>query len=111
MTWKKEKTQAERNRPVSEHILDIENLTLRFGGLTALDDVSFHINQGEILGLIGPNGAGKTTCFNAVTGVYRPTSGDIKFDGASIVGMKKHQITQNGIARTFQNIRDRKSVV
>ena len=105
MTWKKEKTQAERNRPVSEHILDIENLTLRFGGLTALDDVSFHINQGEILGLIGPNGAGKTTCFNAVTGVYRPTSGDINFDGASIVGMKKHQITQNGIARTFQNIR------
>ncbi len=90
---------------MSERILEIDNLTLRFGGLTALDDVSLHINEGEILGLIGPNGAGKTTCFNAVTGVYRPTSGDIKFQGASIVGMKKHEITQNGIARTFQNIR------
>ena len=58
-------------------ILDIDKLTLKFGGLTALDDVSFHINEGEILGLIGPNGAGKTTCFNAITGVYRPTSGTI----------------------------------
>ncbi|WP_307856073.1 ABC transporter ATP-binding protein [Nocardioides faecalis] len=86
-------------------ILQIENLTLKFGGLTALDDVSFEIREGEILGLIGPNGAGKTTCFNAVTGVYRPTSGDILFEGRSIVGRKKHQITQLGIARTFQNIR------
>ncbi|UUZ58835.1 ABC transporter ATP-binding protein [Nocardioides sp. B-3] len=90
---------------MSERIPEIDNLTLRFGGLTAPDDVSLHINEGEIPGLIGPNGAGKTTCFNAVTGVYRPTSGDIKFRGSSIVGMKKHQITQNGIARTFQNIR------
>ncbi|MEV5003062.1 ABC transporter ATP-binding protein [Nocardioides sp. LML1-1-1.1] len=90
---------------MSERILSVENLTLRFGGLTALDEVSFHIEQGEILGLIGPNGAGKTTCFNAVTGVYRPTSGDILFQGRSIVGLKKHKITQQGIARTFQNIR------
>jgi branched-chain amino acid transport system ATP-binding protein len=90
---------------VAETILEVENLTLRFGGLTALDDVSFSIEEGEILGLIGPNGAGKTTCFNAVTGVYRPTSGGIRFRGASIVGMKKHQITRHGVARTFQNIR------
>ena len=90
---------------MSEAILDVQNVTLRFGGLTALDDVSFHIREGEILGLIGPNGAGKTTCFNAVTGVYRPTAGDIRFRGESIVGLKKHKITQQGIARTFQNIR------
>ena len=86
-------------------VLDVQNLTLKFGGLTALDDVSFHIDEGEILGLIGPNGAGKTTCFNAITGVYRPTSGDIRFEGQSLVGLKKHVIIQRGIARTFQNIR------
>jgi branched-chain amino acid transport system ATP-binding protein len=86
-------------------VLDVENLTLKFGGLTALDEVSFHIDEGEILGLIGPNGAGKTTCFNAVTGVYRPTSGSIRFQGQSLAGMKRFQITQIGIARTFQNIR------
>ncbi|UUW87667.1 ABC transporter ATP-binding protein [Pimelobacter simplex] len=86
-------------------LLEVANLTLKFGGLTALDDVSFTIKEGEILGLIGPNGAGKTTCFNAVTGVYRPTSGSILFGGRSVVGMKKHKITQSGIARTFQNVR------
>ena len=86
-------------------ILDVQDLTLRFGGLTALDGVSFDIKQGEILGLIGPNGAGKTTCFNAITGVYRPTSGDILFEGTSLKGRKRFQITKLGIARTFQNIR------
>ena len=86
-------------------ILDVDGLTLKFGGLTALDDVSFHINEGEILGLIGPNGAGKTTCFNAITGVYRPTSGTISFQGQSLAGRKRFQIAQAGIARTFQNIR------
>jgi branched-chain amino acid transport system ATP-binding protein len=86
-------------------VLEIENLTLKFGGLTALDDVSFTIRKGEIFGLIGPNGAGKTTCFNVVTGVYRPTSGTVRFQGRSIVGMKRHKITRTGIARTFQNIR------
>ncbi|MCR1781568.1 ABC transporter ATP-binding protein [Nocardioides carbamazepini] len=90
---------------MSEAVLEVQNLTLKFGGLTALDDVTFRIDEGEILGLIGPNGAGKTTCFNAVTGVYRPTSGGIVFQGSSIVGLKKHKITQQGIARTFQNIR------
>jgi branched-chain amino acid transport system ATP-binding protein len=86
-------------------ILDVDQLTLRFGGLTALDNVSFDIKEGEILGLIGPNGAGKTTCFNAITGVYRPTSGTISFNGESLAGKKRFQITQAGIARTFQNIR------
>jgi branched-chain amino acid transport system ATP-binding protein len=86
-------------------ILDVRDLTLQFGGLTALDGVSFDIKEGEILGLIGPNGAGKTTCFNAITGVYRPTSGDILFQGTSLAGRKRFQITKLGIARTFQNIR------
>ena len=86
-------------------VLDVDSLTLKFGGLVALDDVSFDIKEGEILGLIGPNGAGKTTCFNAVTGVYRPTSGDIRFNGASITDKKRFEITKLGIARTFQNIR------
>jgi branched-chain amino acid transport system ATP-binding protein len=95
---------AERTTP-GGRVLEVESLTLRFGGLTALDDVSFHIDEGEILGLIGPNGAGKTTCFNAVTGVYRPTSGSIRFRGTSLAGMKRHKITQLGVARTFQNIR------
>ncbi|NYJ01026.1 branched-chain amino acid transport system ATP-binding protein [Nocardioides thalensis] len=98
---------ARAEEPVRDDaaVLEIENLTLKFGGLTALDDVSFDINEGEILGLIGPNGAGKTTCFNAITGVYRPTSGAIRFNGRSLAGMRKHQITKLGIARTFQNIR------
>jgi branched-chain amino acid transport system ATP-binding protein len=89
----------------TRNVLEVDGVTLRFGGLVALDDVSFHIAEGEILGLIGPNGAGKTTCFNAVTGVYRPTSGDIRFNGQSITGVKRHKITQLGVARTFQNIR------
>ena len=80
-------------------------MTLRFGGVVALNDVSFSLRKGEIFGLIGPNGAGKTTCFNAMTGVYRPTSGAIRFNGESIVGKKKHEITRGGIARTFQNVR------
>nr|WP_051808689.1 ABC transporter ATP-binding protein [Actinoplanes subtropicus] len=80
-------------------------MTLRFGGVVALNDVSFSLRRGEIFGLIGPNGAGKTTCFNAMTGVYRPTSGAIRFNGESIVGKKKHEITRGGIARTFQNVR------
>ena len=88
-----------------ETLLRTTDLTVRFGGLTALDSVSFSIRRGEILGLIGPNGAGKTTCFNAISGVYRPTSGTVDFDGQRIGRMKRHQITRLGIARTFQNIR------
>ena len=88
-----------------ETILEVDHVTLRFGGVVALNDVNFQIRKGEILGLIGPNGAGKTTCFNAMTGVYLPTSGEIRFDGQVITGKPSHQINQMGIARTFQNIR------
>ncbi|QNE34503.1 ABC transporter ATP-binding protein [Leifsonia shinshuensis] len=90
---------------VGENIVEVRNLTVKFGGLLALDDVSFDIRRGEILGLIGPNGAGKTTCFNAMTGVYKPTSGDVLLEGTSIKGQKQHRITRLGLARTFQNIR------
>ncbi|WP_237571465.1 ABC transporter ATP-binding protein [Mycolicibacterium lacusdiani] len=88
-----------------ETLLATQDLTVQFGGLTALDSVTFDIKRGEILGLIGPNGAGKTTCFNAITGVYRPTSGTVLFDGAPLGKIKRHEITRRGIARTFQNIR------
>ena len=86
-------------------ILEVDNVTLRFGGVVALNEVSFHINEGEILGLIGPNGAGKTTCFNVMTGVYQPTSGAVRFLGEPLGRRKRFEITKLGIARTFQNIR------
>jgi len=86
-------------------LLEVDNVSLRFGGVLALDQVSFTLREGEIFGLIGPNGAGKTTCFNAMTGVYRPSGGEIRFRGEVVTGRKKHEITRMGIARTFQNIR------
>ena len=86
-------------------MLEVDDVTLRFGGVTALDGVSFHIDTGEILGLIGPNGAGKTTCFNVMTGVYQPTSGGVRFMGEPLGRRKRFAITKLGIARTFQNIR------
>jgi branched-chain amino acid transport system ATP-binding protein len=92
-------------RQTGRVLLDVDDVTLRFGGVVALDKVSFQLREGEILGLIGPNGAGKTTCFNVMTGVFRPTSGQVTFDGTSISGRKPHQINRLGIARTFQNIR------
>jgi branched-chain amino acid transport system ATP-binding protein len=88
-----------------EVLLDVDHVTLRFGGVVALNDVSFSLYKGEILGLIGPNGAGKTTCFNVMTGVYRPTSGAVKFDEQRITGRKPYEINRMGVARTFQNIR------
>ncbi|MDM7830126.1 ABC transporter ATP-binding protein [Cellulomonas edaphi] len=90
---------------VGEPLLQMQGVTVKFGGLTALDDVTFDIRRGEILGLIGPNGAGKTTCFNTMSGIYRPTSGNVLFDGRPIGAVKRNQITRLGIARTFQNIR------
>ncbi|MBF6485932.1 ATP-binding cassette domain-containing protein [Nocardia otitidiscaviarum] len=90
---------------VGAPLLRTDELTVRFGGLTALDKVSFEIRRGEILGLIGPNGAGKTTCFNAITGVYRPSGGTVTFDGKPLTKTKRNEITRLGIARTFQNIR------
>ena len=85
--------------------LEVRNLTRRFGGVTAVDDVSFTVEAGEIFGLIGPNGAGKTTLFNLVTGITRPTSGGYRHRGTDITGARPHQVARRGIARTFQNIR------
>ena len=85
--------------------LELQNITVQFGGLKALADVSFEIQTGEIVGLIGPNGAGKTTIFNVLTGVYKATRGDVIFEGQSILGKRPHEIFAKGVARTFQNIR------
>ncbi len=86
-------------------LLDIRHMTMKFGGLVAVDDFSLELNPGELVGLIGPNGAGKTTVFNCITGVYKPTSGQVVFNGRDITGMRPDLITRLGIARTFQNIR------
>jgi branched-chain amino acid transport system ATP-binding protein len=85
--------------------LQLDNITVRFGGLVALSELSFDIGNGEIVGLIGPNGAGKTTVFNVLTGVYKATSGDVLFEGKSILGKSPHEIFSKGVGRTFQNIR------
>ncbi|WP_110954591.1 ABC transporter ATP-binding protein [Anaerosinus massiliensis] len=87
------------------NLLKAEKVSKVFGGLKAVSNFEMHIEQGELIGLIGPNGAGKTTAFNLLTGVYQPTTGVIEFAGKSVVGLKPFQITQGGIARTFQNIR------
>lgn len=86
-------------------LLEIEQLNHRFEGLHAVKDVSLQLRESELAGIIGPNGAGKTTVFNLITGVYRPYSGDIRFDGQSIIGLAPSQIVRRGIARTFQTIR------
>ena len=85
-------------------LLQLRNVTRRFGGVVALDDVSLDVERGEIAGLIGPNGAGKTTAFNVITRLYRPDSGDVVFDGESLLGTPPHGIVRRGIARTFQNV-------
>ena len=85
-------------------ILSVENLLVMFGGLSAVSDVHFQVEEGEIRALIGPNGAGKTTILNVINGVYRPTRGKISFAGEDITGLSPHVITRRGIARTFQNI-------
>jgi branched-chain amino acid transport system ATP-binding protein len=86
-------------------LLKLDKLTMRFGGVVALNELELEVGEGEIFALIGPNGAGKTTVFNAITGVYRPTAGQILFDGQSIGGLPRHRVTTRGVARTFQNIR------
>ncbi|MGW0588838.1 ABC transporter ATP-binding protein [Streptosporangium sp. NPDC001682] len=86
-------------------MLELRNLVMRFGGVTALREVDLTIKEGEIFALIGPNGAGKTTVFNVVTGVYQPTEGEVRFLDEKISGVKRFKITKRGIARTFQNIR------
>jgi len=86
-------------------MLKCEALTMRFGGLSAVDNLDFQVNTGEIRGLIGPNGSGKTTLFNMISGLYTPTLGSIVFEGKPIAGLRPDQVTRVGIARTFQNIR------
>ncbi len=86
-------------------VLQLASVTMRFGGLVAVNELSLAIDAGQLYGLIGPNGAGKTTAFNVITGVYRPTSGSIKFDDQEISGRRASKITRHGAARTFQNIR------
>jgi branched-chain amino acid transport system ATP-binding protein len=88
-----------------EGLLEIRDLHLRFGGITALAGVDLHIAEGEILGVIGPNGSGKTSLFNCITGLYRPTSGAIAFRGESLLGLSPDRVTARGVARTFQNLR------
>jgi len=87
------------------HLLQVENCTIRFGGLTAVSGLNLKIGPNDLVGLIGPNGAGKTTVFNMITGVYRPTEGNISLGGVSTLGKKPFKIAKMGIARTFQNIR------
>jgi ABC-type branched-subunit amino acid transport system ATPase component len=86
-------------------LLELTGVSLRFGGLTVVDNLDLHVDEGEIVSVIGPNGAGKTTLFNLITGIYRPESGDITLDGRSIVGLEPHQISHRGISRTFQTLR------
>lgn len=86
-------------------LLKVDNVSMVFGGLRAVSNLSMHIDEGELIGLIGPNGAGKTTAFNMITGVYTPTEGKVYFNGQQSSGRKSYQVTQMGMARTFQNIR------
>ena len=90
---------------MTEKLLDLQGVSMSFGGLKVIDGLDLHVDEGEIVSVIGPNGAGKTTLFNLVTGVYEPTDGDIVFAGSSIKGLEPHQITRRGIARTFQTLR------
>jgi branched-chain amino acid transport system ATP-binding protein len=85
-------------------LLEIDNVTLKFGGVTAVNQVSFDVQEGEVFALVGPNGAGKSTLFNLISRIYDPVEGDIRFDGKSILGKAPHEIARLGIARTFQNI-------
>jgi ABC-type branched-subunit amino acid transport system ATPase component len=90
---------------MAEKLLELQNISKAFGGLTVIQSLDLHVDEGEIVSVIGPNGAGKTTLFNLITGVYRPDSGDILFEGESLLGLEAHQITGRGIARTFQTLR------
>ena len=90
---------------MSGHLLTVEGLRKRFGGLTAVDDVSFTVDKGSIISVIGPNGAGKTTVFNLITGIYTPDAGAVTLDGKSLLGLRPDQVAGAGLARTFQNIR------
>jgi branched-chain amino acid transport system ATP-binding protein len=86
-------------------LLELSGVNKSFGGLACLSDLDLHVDEGEVVSVIGPNGAGKTTLFNVITGVYRPDSGDILLDGESLVGLEPHEVTNRGVARTFQTLR------
>ena len=86
-------------------LLEVNGITKRFGGIVAVENVSFKVHEGEVISIIGPNGAGKTTVFNMLTGVYRPTDGGIRLNGENLIGKKPYEINRMGVARTFQNIR------
>ena len=86
-------------------MLELDQVCLSFGGLRAVTDLDLQVQEREIVSVIGPNGAGKTTLFNLITGIYTPLSGDIRFEGRSIVGLQPHKITRMGVARTFQTSR------
>ena len=94
-----------KTNSAQQPVLEIRNLTQHFGGLRAVSDFNVQLNPGQLVGLIGPNGAGKTTVFNLVSGFYQPTHGEIMISGVNTAGMKPHQVTGLGVARTFQNIR------
>ncbi|MGE0765286.1 MAG: ABC transporter ATP-binding protein [Hyphomicrobiaceae bacterium] len=102
-----------RGVPAAPEILSVRDVTVRFGGIVALDGISFDIEKGQIAGLIGPNGAGKTTLFNCLSRLYVPTSGDIRFEGRSLLAEPRHRIANLGLGRTFQNVAlfDRLSVL
>jgi len=89
---------------MADHLLEVDDITLRFGGVTAINSVGFHVNDGELFSIIGPNGAGKTSIFNTLSQVYRPQEGDIRWKGQSIMGQRPDKVAELGIARTFQNI-------
>ncbi len=90
---------------MSKKVLEVKGVILRFGGLVAVNNLSFSIDEGQIIGLIGPNGAGKTSAFNVISGFYKPTEGHVEFMGSRITGLPPHQVCKAGISRTFQNIR------
>ncbi len=96
--------------PTVKTMLEVSNLSMRFGGLLAVDGVSLAVQEREVFAIIGPNGAGKTTVFNCISGFYQPTSGEIALDGVSIARQPSHQVAQQGLVRTFQNIRLFKSM-
>ena len=87
------------------NLLSINNVTKKFGGLTAVDDINLDLAEGEILGLIGPNGAGKTTLFNLISGTFKPDYGEVFFNGSAITNLQPHQVAQRGLVRTFQIVK------
>lgn len=99
-------SNAARQQPATglQTLLSVRDVSVRFGGIVALDGITFDVEKGQIVGLIGPNGAGKTTLFNCLSRLYTPNSGDVKFEGRSILGLKRHEVPKIGIGRTFQNV-------